>query len=924
VHKLFARQLEKATGADGAVDIAYLSHLVSSAYDDHDRDRQRTERWIALMIDEVNKTNDRLANAFEVVPEGLVLLDAQNRFVLWNKRYAELYPANREHLVVGGSFEAALRSGLTRQVDAAGREEEWIAERLARLRQSTSSHEQQLPNNRWVRVEERRTADGGCIGIRIDITELKQREVSFRMLFDGNPIPMWVVDRASMRFLAVNAAAVSHYGYERDKFLSMTLRDLRTPDDRKNVHIGPDDPASGMRLRHHVTAAGKIIDVVVYTQSLIYQGHDALIVVSVDVTARKTAEDELQRTKAFLDTVIDNVPVMIMVREAAGEKRFVLVNRAWEYFYSRKRGDVIGRSIEDVLPRQLIGRITEEDRRLLITRRLTNDEQAILTPEHGIRHTVVNRIVVAGDDGNPRYFVSVMDDVTDRREAKEQLLESNDTLQAIINASPVAIISVEPSGKVHIWNQAAETIFGYSPAEAIGRQIVDLIVAPHQRASFKELSGTTLSGKGSRGVIQERMRKDGTFIDVKIAIAPIFAADGTVRASVVAFEDISKAKLLEDQLRQAQKMEAIGQLTGGLAHDFNNLLAIVIGNLDLLRGSVEDDTDANEILDEALQASLQGAELNRRLLAFARRQPLQPKHVNLSELIADTVKLLSRTLGAQVTINVAMEPDLWPLLIDPVQLESALTNLAVNARDAMPDGGRLIIGARNTSVDQELADVHTGLAVGDYVMVEVSDTGTGMPKEVIARVFEPFFTTKGKERGTGLGLSMVFGFVKQSGGYVQIYSEVGIGTTLRVYLPRATIDAIEAPSIAAECSPGGNERVLAVEDNERLRVLLVKQLKDLGYRVCEAGDAKAALELIGREPDIDLLLTDIILPGGKNGRELATEAAALRPDLKVLFTSGFPEEAFGKNGALPFGAALLSKPYRRDELARRLRETFGS
>lgn len=744
MHKLITRQLEKVTGADGTVDVARLAELVSCAYEDHDRDRRRTDRSIALMVDEVSKSHNLLIDAFEVVPEGLVLLDAQNRFVLWNRRYAELYSASSDQLVVGGIFEAALRAGLSENPNATERKEAWLADRMARLAQPSSSHEQRLPHNRWVRIEERRTGNGGSIGIRIDITELKRREASFRLLFESNPIPMWVVERASMRFLDVNIAAVNHYGYSRERFLSMTLRDLRTPEDRDNVQIGPDNPKSGMRLRHHVTESGNIIDVSIYTQSTQYDGHDALVVASVDITARKKAEDELQRTKAFLDTVIDNVPVMIMVREALHDKRFVLVNRAWEDFYSQNRKDVIGRRIADVLPPTMIDRLLTEDIELLAKGSLNGKEYTISTPEHGTRQTIINRIVVKDDDDKPRYLVSVMDDVTDRLKAKEQLLASNETLQAIINSSPVAIISVEPSGTVHMWNEAAETIFGYSAAEAIGRRIVDLIVAPHQHASFRASANSTMAGKGSRGVVQQRMRQDGTFVDVKIATAPVFAADGTVRATVIAFEDISKAKLLEDQLRQSQKMEAIGQLTGGLAHDFNNILAIVIGNLDLLRSDVEGNADASETLDEALHASLQGAELNRRLLAFARRQPLQPKYVAIDELIAGLVKLLSRTLGAQIEIDVRTPHGLWPLLIDPVQLESALTNLVVNARDAMPEGGRLGFNARNLSVDQELADSHDDMPVGDYVVVEVSDTGSGMPPEVVAHVFEPFFHHQGK------------------------------------------------------------------------------------------------------------------------------------------------------------------------------------
>jgi len=390
-------------------------------------------------------------------------------------------------------------------------------------------------------------------------------------------------------------------------------------------------------------------------------------------------------------------------------------------------------------------------------------------------------------------------------------------------------------------------------------------------------------------------------------------------------EDVTHRKLLEDQLRQSQKCKRSGSLPVGLSHDFTTCSPSLSATWTCCATKIGSNTaEILEALDEALNASLRGADLNRRLLAFARRQPLQPKHVDLNDLVTGMIKLLRRTLGEHIEIALSTADDLWSVEVDPTQLESALTNLAVNARDAMPGGGRLTIGTRKASIDEDFAEAHTDVAPGDFVVLEVSDTGSGMPPEVLAHVFEPFFTTKGKDKGTGLGLSMVFGFVKQSGGHIQAYSEVGIGTTLRLYLPRADAAPAEAKPAHTDALPRGHETVLAVEDNDGLRRVLVRQLHDLGYHVLEASNAQAAIDILGRDEKIDLLFTDIVLPGGMNGSELARSVRTLRTDVKVLFTSGFPEAAFGASGALPPGAVLLGKPYRKEELARRLRESLAA
>jgi CheY-like chemotaxis protein len=370
-------------------------------------------------------------------------------------------------------------------------------------------------------------------------------------------------------------------------------------------------------------------------------------------------------------------------------------------------------------------------------------------------------------------------------------------------------------------------------------------------------------------------------------------------------------------------MEAIGNLTGGLAHDFNNLLSVVIGNLDLLREQLTKGSGLDDLANDALQAALRGAELTRRLLAFARRQPLQPKIVDVNELIDGVSRMLSRTLGSNVEISPRLGADVWPVVVDPVQLEACLVNLAANARDAMPRGGKLQILTDNRHLDADYAGLYPGLAPGDYTLVEVTDSGTGMPPEILDKIFEPFFTTKQEGRGTGLGLSMVFGFMKQSDGHINVYSEPGVGTTFRLYLPRATTAADKAGAADTTAfALGGEETILAVEDNPGLRQLVVRQLKQLGYRCLEAEDGPSALRMLEAN-EVHLLFSDVIMPGGMSGYELGRAARSRWPKLKVLLTSGFPEEKLNGNGEPPWSMRLLLKPYRKEDLALLLREVLA-
>jgi PAS domain S-box-containing protein len=405
--------------------------------------------------------------------------------------------------------------------------------------------------------------------------------------------------------------------------------------------------------------------------------------------------------------------------------------------------------------------------------------------------------------------------------------------------------------------------------------------------------------------------------------------DGVIRRLIGTAQDVTDRRMIERQLAQAQKMEAIGRLTGGMAHDFNNGLGVIIGNLDLLGRLVQSDPTVTELCNEARAGALRCADLVQRLLAFARRQPLHPQQTNVNALVENMARLLSRTLGEDIILSLELGDDLGSVATDPAQLEAALTNLANNARDAMPRGGRLQIATTAAELDADYAALHPEASPGCYIVIEVSDTGIGIAPDIIGRIFEPFFTTKEPGKGTGLGLSMVFGFARQSGGHVAVYSEPDLGTTFRLYLPRAEIgdryDAgdAEPASVSDAHSVGGNETVLVVEDNAPLRAATARQLEGLGYHVLEAGHAAAALATLSGD-HVDLLFTDVVMPGTLDGLDLADRAVALHPGLKVLLTSGFPRVRGGDKRVVDSPFPMLNKPYRRDELARTVRELLDA
>lgn len=527
-------------------------------------------------------------------------------------------------------------------------------------------------------------------------------------------------------------------------------------------------------------------------------------------------------------------------------------------------------------------------------------------------------------------FAKITRDLTERRAAEEDLRRSEERFRLLVEAvTDYAIYMLDPTGVITNWNPGAERIKGYRHDEIVGRHFGIFYTPEDREAGAPAAALHTAAAEGRFEKEAWRVRRDGTRFWASVVIDPIRSPTGELIGFAKVTRDITERRAAQEellrtreQLFQAQKMEAIGQLTGGIAHDFNNLLTVVMGALEGIRRAGTDTDRIRRNVDLATTGARRAASLTSRLLAFSRRQPLEPKPLDLNRLVRDMTDMLHRTIGEQIELEGVLASRLWLTEVDRNQLESAVLNLALNARDAMPDGGKLTIETGNVDLDDlYVAAVPEPLQPGQYVMVSISDTGNGIDPTTLTKVFEPFFTTKPTGQGTGLGLSMVYGFVKQSGGHITIYSEPAHGTTVRMYFPRsfgaADAEAARDPGPIPQAVAG--EVVLVVEDSEDVRAYSAGVLRELGYAVIEASTAEAALVQLQSEGRIDLLFTDVVLPG-ITGAALAQEARRLQPLLGVLFTTGYSRNAIIHHGRVDPGVSVLPKPFTFDQLARKVRE----
>ena len=526
--------------------------------------------------------------------------------------------------------------------------------------------------------------------------------------------------------------------------------------------------------------------------------------------------------------------------------------------------------------------------------------------------------------------------------SEEALRESEGRFRLMVSGiKDYALSMLDPEGRIITWNEGAARMEGYQSEEILGRHFSCFFRREDVQSGIPDGLFRTAVAEGSVSEERWQVRKDGSQFWANVLITPIrddrddlqgFASlthDITERmqAEAALAREREERERAEEILRQSQKMEVLGQLTGGIAHDFNNMLGVIIGSLEILQRRLQsDDPKIRDLIRLAMEGADRSAALTQRLLAFSRHQPLEPKPIDANKLISGMSTLLHRTVGEGISIETVLAAGLWTIFADVNQLENALLNLALNARDAMPNGGKLTIETGNVYLDEAYAAAHIDVTQGQYVMLAVTDTGMGMSDETIDKAFEPFFTTKAAGHGTGLGLSQVYGFIKQSAGHIKVYSEAGEGTTVKLYLPRFAGDGVDASGLlrvqpaSAQAQSGA---ILVVEDNELLSASTAEILQQQGYRVLLATDGATALELLGSEPDIRLLFTDVGLPGGLNGRQLTDEAQRLRPDLKVLFTTGYARNAIIHQGRLDPGVEFIPKPFTYAALVSKIRQVMG-
>jgi PAS domain S-box-containing protein len=742
-----------------------------------------------------------------------------------------------------------------------------------------------------------------------------------RRLFDTSLDLILVTDRQGT-FVRVSPSSEAILGYRPDEMTGQSASHFIYPDDLDPTR---DEMRAGRRGRHMRNFETRYVhknrDIVPLQWSGVWsEPEQQHFFIGRDMTEQRRLQDAERKSKDALAAVIDASPTAIICLRAS-DRTVMVWSRAAEEIFGYTAEETLGRPYMLVPPR-LEGEFDHLFQRALAGEKIRNIQVQ--------RRRKDGTLVDISFDAAPMYesgcvsaIAYALVDITERKKAEEALKESEQMARDIIANTLDAFSQLNDSGEIIEWNPQAEAIFGWTREEALGQPATSLFLAgesqPHYPAMIERAQRSPDASVSGERFELNAVRKDGRPIKVEVSLTALRRRDGYVFNGFI--QDLTDKIAAEEQLRHAQKMEAVGQLTGGIAHDFNNMLTVITGTIEILSDGLADRPQLQAITRLIGEAADRGAELTGRLLAFARKQPLQPREVDIGAFLLETTKLMRPALGEHIEILCQPSDQVWPALVDPGQLSSAMLNLAINARDAMPNGGRLTLETKNVVLDESYANLNADVRPGNYVMIAISDSGTGIPEEMRDKIFEPFFSTKPAGQGTGLGLSMVYGFIKQSNGHIKIYSEAGQGTTFRLYLPQAGAAAADqSAEVEADVHyESNNESILVVEDDPLVREYVITQLHSLGYRTIAADGATEALRIVDAGAEFDLLFTDVIMPGPMNGPLLAKEVAKRRSPLKVLYTSGYTENAIIHHGRLDPGVLLLAKPYRKSELARMLR-----
>jgi PAS domain S-box-containing protein len=636
------------------------------------------------------------------------------------------------------------------------------------------------------------------------------------------------------------------------------------------------------------------------------------------------------------EQLLANLPVMLHCMD--GQGRITSVNKQWAASMGYTPEEAQGRLFNDFLSAGSRARLVQDIYPSYFQSGSVRSElMTVVRHDGSTAQVLLSMTAYRGDKGRIDRSVCLIDQPVSVNVEQPVTVVDDQRFKGAFEHNVLGIALAGPTGEISLGNAAFWDLMGRPPCDTS----LDQLILPADRNGFLTVMSDMLQGGKPGASLELRFaRPDGETVQADTTITIVRGAAGAIEQLIVQVSDASEKKRAASSLQRGQKMEAIGQLTGGLAHDFNNLLTVIIGNLELLEGKLPDDRSTKR-LSEAIDAARKGAGLTRQMLAFARKQELEPREVKVNDLVSGMAPLIARTIGEHIQLRADMMAGEPMAVIDPSQLESAILNLSINARDAMPRGGHLTIETQPVYLDQAYAGKNADVSPGHYIMVAVSDTGSGMSPELLEKVFQPFFTTKEQGRGSGLGLSMVYGFIKQSGGHIAVYSEVGHGTAVKMYLPRkfaagetipevlgvgpeaVAVEEIDISLVEAEPAAPRLPKILVVEDQEAVRAVACGFLQDFGYDVVEAEDGLQALAKLQENADIDLMFSDVVMPGGLNGFDLAQAARGIRPDLKVVHTSGYPKGAMVHQEEPRFREGfIIMKPYRREDLQKIIRDAL--